>query len=147
MNTAELSFRHFIGPAMRGKWMMAWHEDRHISPGIPDLHYVMVNEEDHRIEYRVGWLELKAIDTDLFPTRRIKVEPSQHQFMRRWLPHMPIHFLIRVKKTLYLVDGIYHATVPEIHNASDMQLICTATCNQADVVKVLVPILKTLTRI
>lgn len=127
--------------------MMAWHEDRHISPGVPDLHYVMVNGEDSRIEYRVAWLELKAIDTELFPTCRIKVEPSQHQFIRRWLPHMPIHFLIRVKKTLYLVDGIHHAAIPEIHNADDMRLICTVTCHQADVVKVLAPILKTLTRI
>lgn len=141
MNAAELKFRHFLGPAMVGNWMMTWHEDRHISPGVPDLHYVV--DED----CRVGWLELKATDSELTKSNRIKVEPSQHQYMRRWLPYMPIHFLIRVKRTVYLVSGDHHATVPEIHNAHDMRLICATTCDQADIAKVLTPALKTLTRI
>lgn len=143
MNTAELKFRRFLGTAMAGQWMTTWHEDRHISPGVPDLHYVMIDEEHHQ----VGWLELKAIDVELSKSHRIKVEPSQHQYMRRWLLLMPIHFLIRVKRIVYLVDSKHHAMLPEIHNAHDMKLICVTLCDQADVAKVMTPILKILTRI
>jgi hypothetical protein len=45
-----------------------------------------------------------------------------------------------------LVDGGHHAALPEIHNAHDMRLICAATCDQAEIAKVLTPALKTLTR-
>ena len=141
MNAAELRFRHYLGPAMAGHWMMTWHEDRHISPGVPDLHYVI--DED----CRVGWLELKAMEVELSKSYRVKVEPSQHQYIRRWLPYMPIHFLIRTKRTVYLVHGKYHAALPEVHNAHDMRSICTITCDQADIAKVLTPALKRLTRI
>lgn len=140
MNTAELKFRHFLGPAMAEHWMITWHEDRHISPGVPDLHYVI------DADCRVGWLELKAIEVELSKTHRVKVEPSQHQYIRRWRDLMPIHFLIRVKRIVYLVDGGHHAALPEIHNAHDMRLICAATCDQAEIAKVLTPALKTLTR-
>jgi hypothetical protein len=143
MSAVELKFRRFLGPAMADQWMMTWHEDRHISPGVPDLHYVMIDEAAHR----VGWLELKAMDIELSKLYRIRVEPSQHQYIRRWVPMMPIHFLIRVKRVIYLVDGKHHDALPEIHNANDMRLICTATCDQADIAKVLTPALKTLTRI
>ena len=141
MNAAELKFRHYLGPAMIEQWMMTWHEDRHISPGVPDLHYVIDTE------CRVGWLELKAIDTELTKSQRIKVEPSQHQYMRRWIPYMPIHFLIRVKRTVYLVDAKHHAALPEVHNAHDMFLLSSVTCDQSDIAEILTPTLKLLTRI
>jgi hypothetical protein len=143
MSAAELKFRHFLKSAMTGEWEITWHEDRHISPGVPDLHYVMIDEAAHR----VGWLELKAMDVELSEIYRVRVEASQHQYMRRWLPRMPIHFLIRIKRAIYLVDGKHHSALTEIHNAHDMRLICTATCDQADIAKVLTPALKTLTRI
>ena len=141
MNAAELKFRHFLGPAMVGNWMMTWHEDRHISPGVPDLHYVI--DED----CRVGWLELKAMDSELSNSSRVKVEPSQHQYFRRWRPYMPIHFLIRVKRTIYLVDSEHHAALPEVHNAHDMKMLCVTVCDQSDIAKILPPALKILTRI
>ncbi len=138
---AEQRFWYYVRDLMGDHWMVTRHEDRQVSPGVPDLHYVIDNE------CQVGWLELKAIDTELSKSQRIKVEPSQHQYMRRWNVFMPIHFLVRVKRIVYLVDSKHHMVLPEIHNANDMRLICTATCDQADIAKVLIPALKTLTRI
>jgi len=143
MNAAELRFRHFLGPAMAGEWMMSWHEDRHISPGVPDLHYVMKAEDPHR----VGWLELKAIDVKMSATHRIKVEPSQHQYIRKWRAHMPIHFLIRVQKEIFLIDGKYHAAISEATELSTLISLAVVWSPQDSIVSALSPALRTITRI
>ena len=103
----EQIFRTFLGKTMNGLWMSTWHEDREISPGVPDLHYVMFDESGDQ-QYRVGWLELKAVNKKISKTANIKVEPSQHQYTRRWCPHMPIHFCVKVINTVYLIPGKYH---------------------------------------
>lgn len=143
MNAAELKFRRFLGPAMAGEWMMTWHEDREISPGVPDLHYVPKHEDLHR----VGWLELKATDGALTKSNRIKVEPSQHQYIRKWRAYMPIHFLIRVKEEVFLIDGIHHGAIPEATEISTFMSLSLRWFHQDDTKLVLPDLLKTITRI
>jgi hypothetical protein len=128
---------------MTGQWMMTWHEDRGISPGVPDLHYVMLGDD----KYRVGWLELKSIDREITATSRIKIEPSQHQYMRRWLPHMPIHFLVRANKIVYLVDGKYAAALSLLDSPNSICAISVGHFHQDQIVTHLPPLLKVITRI
>lgn len=145
MNKPELKFRHYIGPRMEGKWAMTWHEDREISPGVPDLHYMMGTME----EYRVGWLELKALDTNITRSSRIKVEPSQHQYFRRWRQLMPIHFLIRIRETVCVVESGYHATLPAIDDNNGLFLISIkdGIFHQSEIGEKLPLLLKRFTRI
>lgn len=115
----ELNFRHYIEPKMREEWMMTWHEDRGISPGVPDLHYVMKSSHHHR----VGWLELKAIDKPIGNSSKIGVEASQHQYIRRWLHYMPIHFLVRVVDQVFVIPGKYHKELPNARCTADIAVI------------------------
>jgi hypothetical protein len=128
---------------MAEQWMMTWHEDRGISPGVPDLHYVMRGDG----EYRVGWLELKSIDREISKTSRIKVEPSQHQYLRRWLPYMPIHFLVRANSVVYLVEGKYAAALPLLDSPNSICAISVAYFGQDRIDVDLPHILKKITRI
>jgi len=127
----ELNFRHYIEPRMRDHWMMCWHEDREISPGVPDLHYVMLDPNKAGIQYRVGWLELKAIDKPIGKSHYIGVEASQHQYIRRWLPHMPIHFLVRVVDRVFVVPGKYHRELADARCAADLSVLADHQFHQA----------------
>lgn len=98
---AESVFRREVAQVMEEHCLCTWHEDRIISPGVPDLHYVCKGLPG---EYRVGWLELKAI-SKFIGAKRVHVEPSQHQYARKWGPHMPIHFLVKVGKKVYLIPS------------------------------------------
>jgi hypothetical protein len=145
MKKAELNFRHYIEPRMKGLWLMTWHEDREISPGVPDLHYGF--RPDDLGEYQIGWLELKATDENICKSNRISVEASQHQYYRRWLPLMKIHFLIRVKTRCYLIPGKWHEQIPKIDNEN---VLCSMDCiwfDQKDIAAVLPDALKDITRI
>ena len=118
--------------------MMTWHEDREISPGVPDLHYVMKSDCDHR----VGWLELKAIDHPISKTHYIGVEASQHQYIRRWLPYMPIHFLVRVVDRVFVVPGKYHMELPNARCAADLSVLADHQFHQALIAEELPPFLR-----
>lgn len=118
MNSPELKFRRLLGEKMKGLWLMSWHEDREISPGIPDLHYVM---NDDSTLFRVGWLELKAVDSELSNKTKIKIEPSQHQYITRWQSHMPIDFFIRIVDHVYLVDSQWHKVIPTFTDTKQMR--------------------------
>lgn len=77
---------------------MTWHEDREISPGVPDCSYVMKGGN-----HETGWLELKAVaDTE---TVRLKVEPSQVRWIEAHCGICPVHVLIAVGHYWHLVDG------------------------------------------
>ena len=119
---------------------MTWHEDRGISPGVPDLHYVI----DH--DCVVGWLELKSIDTLISGSRRIKVEPSQHQYIRKWGELMPIHFLIRAKTEVFLVESKWHAAIPECDSNNSLLSLSVASFPQGNIGDVLPQLLKIITR-
>lgn len=84
---------------MAGQWNMTWHEDREISPGVPDLSYVMRGGD-----YEMGWLELKA-------GKDFEVESSQHRWIQRHLGLIPIHFLVALGDYWVLVDGTRHLSL------------------------------------
>lgn len=137
----ELAFRRDLKQIMDGKWLLTWHEDKGISPGVPDLHYIFPPDDDG--EYELGWLELKASRLSPF---KIKVEPSQHQYIRRWLPHIHIHFLIRVQNYVYLVDAKEHDYLPGCRRASDMMALSSYGIRIDDLADQLPVALKNITR-
>ncbi len=140
----ELKFRKFLDKAMEGLWKFTWHEDREISPGVPDLHYVMVESGSR---FCVGWLELKAQDENLTKSQRIGVEPSQHQYIRRWNDHMQIDFLIRIKDWVYLVRGEHSATISRCTSTAEMALTSEWNCHQDEMAVMLSAYLRNRTRI
>lgn len=113
----EQKFRDYLEPRMRDHWMMTWHEDRQVSPGVPDLHYVI------DMDCRVGWLEVKAIDKDISPKNKIGVEASQHQYIRRWHEYMPIHFLICIVERVFVIPGRYHKEIPDATCYADISAL------------------------
>lgn len=132
---------------MRDHWMMTWHEDREISPGVPDLHYVMCPEQGDMGKFRVGWLELKAIDKDISPKNRIGVESSQHQYIRRWVDHMPIHFMVRIIDRVFVVPGKFHKELQGASCYSDISVISDHQFHQSLITEELPPFLREVTRI
>lgn len=90
---------------MKGIWLMTWHEDREINPGVPDISYVM-NGGNHE----TGWLELKA--TRSMPNKadefRFKIEASQHQWIEAHHRKVPVHFLLRTPLYIWLFPGQHH---------------------------------------
>jgi hypothetical protein len=140
----ELKFRHYLEPRLAGQWLMTWHEDREISPGVPDLHYVMIDEPH---SFRVGWLELKATDLPLSKSNRIGVEPSQHQYIRRWCPHMPIHFMVCVIEHVFLVPGHLHKHLSGVDSEFDLRLISELDFHRSEIAIALPPYLKKVTQI
>lgn len=136
----ELRFRHQIVRTPI-EWNMTYHEDRTVSPGVPDLHYVIDDT------CRVGWLELKASFKALGKANRIKVEPSQHQYIRKWGKLMPIHFLIKIKDWIYLVPGAYHAELPNAVSEVDMKLLSVLDFHEDELTVKLSPFLRKLTQI
>lgn len=141
----ETKLRSFIIHPMKEHWMMTWHEDREISPGVPDLHYVMKGEPGE--QFRVGWLELKAIDTRITKSQRIGVEASQHQYLRRWVPLMPIHFLVRIQTRIYVVPGMWARELSQACCDTDMKLLSSIDFDQSQLADILPPFLKEITRI
>lgn len=142
----ELKFRRFITESdIDQYWMMTWHEDREISPGVPDLHFVMKGAPGE--QYRVGWLELKALDSNITPSQRVKVEPSQHQYLRRWAPRMPIYFLIRIKGWVFVVPGAYHRELTDATCEADLKVLSVLDFEQSLISEALPPFLKEITKI
>jgi hypothetical protein len=140
---AESIFRKEVAQAMEGHCLYTWHEDRIISPGVPDLHYVCKGLPG---EYRVGWLELKAISA-FGDMKRVHVEPSQHQYARKWGPHMPIHFLVKVGKKAYLIPSSMSREISLAVDASYLAAAADHVYDMATDFHTLPDKLKTITRI
>lgn len=142
----EQAFWRFLRPRMAGHWLVTRHEDRGISPGVPDLHYGFLPDRDG--EYRIGWLELKAIDGPLTAQHPIGVEPSQHQYIRTWRSATPIHFLIKVDTEILLVPGEHHMKIPKARHAGEVRGIAIACFNSwMDIGALLPPVLRDITRV
>lgn len=122
----EMRLRHGLQRAMEGRWLLTWHEDGAIGPGVPDASYVMNKiMTDPQANYETGWLELKA---RFWPGKSftIKVEQSQHQWIREHHERIPVHFLIQVVDTCYLVPGHFHQLFTEsitLAGLEDMALV------------------------
>jgi hypothetical protein len=102
MKTPEGQLRDRVADALMGYWLLTWHEDKEINPGVPDISFVMLAPE-----CETGWLELKAVHEA--PTFKFKVEPSQHQWIRAHCQRIPVCFLVAVGDNWYIVPGHYHA--------------------------------------
>ena len=139
-NKTEQKFWHFIQKEMMGQWNVTRHEDKGISPGVPDLHY-SVGEDCH-----IGWLELKAKSHEIDKGSRIQVEPSQHQYIRKWRPFMPIHFLIQARDTAYLIDGKYASAISALNSPNGICAISIAQIPMDRIKTDLLPLLRTITR-
>ena len=131
---------------MRDQWMMTWHEDRQVSPGVPDLHYVPFAEGGIRGDFRVGWLELKAIDKDISPRNKIGVEASQHQYIRRWGIYMPIHFLVCIIDRVFVIPGRYHSEIPNATCYADISALSDLQFQRQLIAEQLPPYLREMTR-
>jgi len=140
----ETKLRRSVGKEMDPYWQMTWHEDREISPGVPDLHYVM---KDSYSEHRVGWLELKAIDTQITKSQRVGVEPSQHQYLRKWVHLMPIHFLVRVQERIFVIPGKYSRELSAAICRGDLAVISDIQFDEVDMAEMLPKFLRETTRI
>lgn len=146
---SEDAFRNILAKAMKGHWAMTWHEDREISPGVPDLHYHMngSDNENGRFEYCVGWLELKSVNEDVTPSNRIGIEPSQHQYIRTWKDRMPIHFLVRIKSHIYLIPAERHSAMALAGSTQAVAELSIRSFPQEVISEFLPKILRDITRI
>lgn len=114
----ETILRRAVKIGMSGTWELTWHEDRQVSPGTPDISYVML------IGYcETGWLELKALAVEAKEPYSFKLEPSQPEWMERHVNRIPVHFLVAVGKSCWLISGmdwkllqkpIYRSTLDDI---------------------------------
>lgn len=138
----ESRFRDFLSQLMKSYWRMSWHEDGDVSPGIPDLHYVM-----RGVPHRVGWLELKAVDGTYSPSNCFDIKATQHQYIRKWNEVMPIHFLVRVEDTIYLIHSEYHHQLAFAKNEHDIRVISMLACHADDLESALPQILSEITKI
>jgi hypothetical protein len=80
---------------------MSWHENRGISPGVPDLSFVMRGGS-----FETGWLELKAEEPKNGYIRP-KVQTSQIAWIEDHCEHIPVYILIAVADSWHLVHGSY----------------------------------------
>ncbi|MGL5176580.1 MAG: hypothetical protein ACRC8N_00510 [Aeromonas veronii] len=144
--------RDILSKLMKGHWEMTWHEDREISPGVPDLHFHMNEVQGDvacggRYEFRIGWLELKSVDEDVSPSNRIGIEPSQHAYFRRWFNRMDMFFLVRVKRQIYLIPGEKHSALAFAGSTEEVANLSVANFPQEEIGHHLPDVLRNMTRI
>ena len=111
----ELDFRRELSKAMRHLWVLTWHEDREINPGVPDISYVIPD-----CHHETGWLELKAIKPPLHDNYRFKIEPSQHRWIERHHMYVPVHFLLAAGDYVWFIAGKHHTQLLAPLNKRDL---------------------------
>jgi hypothetical protein len=141
----EMRFRRFVSNNMVDHWQMCWHEDREISPGVPDLHYILRDSDSQRYPKVTGWLELKALDEPLSKSNRIKVEPSQKQWMPKWGPLVPVHFLVRIERQIFLFGWYHAAQLGNLVDFDEAKILSITNFFENDIQKELPKTLKLLT--
>jgi hypothetical protein len=96
MNKRELEFRRDLLDQMSGLWYPTIHVENHLSPGVPDLSFVL-----NAKGFETGWVELKAVlkPSDVF------VEASQFRWFQKHHAFIPTCFLIEVNKMVFVVPG------------------------------------------
>ncbi|CAB4120896.1 hypothetical protein UFOVP2_52 [uncultured Caudovirales phage] len=123
---------------MKGLWTLTWHEDREISPGVPDASYVMAGGK-----YETGWLELKAVDGK--GTFNIGIEQSQHEWIKGHCEKIPVHFLIRTNDMVWLIPGASHFHFVKPVDVPLLQQLAIASAIKDDIRKMLYNNLRQLT--
>lgn len=107
---------------MKRHWLLTWHEDKEITPGVPDASYVMLQPG-----HETGWLELKAGLPNSKGTVTFQVEPSQHQWIQFHLGRIPIHFLVAVDEQWFFIDGRHHSRLSQKATVADLEQIAIAS--------------------
>jgi hypothetical protein len=140
MEHPETILRRTVKKNMSGTWEMTWHEDRQVSPGTPDISYVMIHAH-----CETGWLELKAI-AGLTPAPwRFKLEPSQPEWMQRHADRVPVHFLVAVRETCWLIHGREWRMLQLPVSELMLDTVCIIKFEFSDMRRVLAPVLIDLT--
>lgn len=117
-NKTELALRHKLKAQMKGQWLLTWHEDRHINPGVPDASFVMKGAGLNGKGHETGWMELKAIHgLDSVGMARFKVEPSQIEWVRNHGELIPCFFLVAAGDVWWLMDWTWHSSLANIHDS------------------------------
>lgn len=141
-NKAELALRRDLKTWMAGSWLLTWHEDKEINPGVPDLSYVMLDGS-----YETGWIELKAEYIKSLGDRfEVGIEPSQHQWIERHYPRIPVSILIGVNDLRYLIPGRHHAMFKEKVDTNLLDRLAIVQFHRSDTSAMLPGVLKTLTK-
>lgn len=135
MEHPETILRRTVKQKMLGTWEMTWHEDRQVSPGTPDISYVMI--PGHNCE--TGWLELKAIAGVSQAPWRFKLEPSQPEWMERHARRIPVHFLVSVAQTCWLIEGWHWSILQDTVNEGILDSVAITKFDFKDMRQVLVP--------
>jgi hypothetical protein len=137
MNKRELEFRRHLLDRMSGLWYPTIHVENHLSPGVPDLSFVLIAEG-----FETGWIELKSVvkSADVF------VEASQHRWFERHCKFIPTCFLIEVSSTVYVVSGNRHTHLVSL---TDNKLVDHAICrfSRDDLAHKLRPVLVAMTKV
>jgi hypothetical protein len=107
---------------MRGRWRMTWHENGGISPGVPDLSFVMLGGG----HYETGWMELKAERLKSPPlahpqqTFTLTIEPSQITWFESHEGLVPAIFLIALNDVWFVVTGRHVQTLAQKMNVTQL---------------------------
>jgi hypothetical protein len=108
----ELKLRRDLKSRMGGHWLLTWHEDKEISPGVPDASYVMLSSSTipaTKPGFETGWLELKACEEPKGDASlNFQIEPSQHQWIGAHSGRVPIHFLVAVGEMWFFIHARHH---------------------------------------
>lgn len=118
----ETRLRHELGAQMHKLWLITWHEDREINPGVPDISYV-----PRTGSYETGWLELKAIWAPVNGQLKFKIRASQHDWIEAHCRRIPVHFLLAVDDTCYVVSGHFHGRIAEKITIQFLETIAIAS--------------------
>lgn len=116
MNKRELEFRRDLLDQMSGLWYPTIHVENHLSPGVPDMSFVLIAEG-----FETGWMELKSVvkAADVF------VEASQHRWFERHYRFIPTCFLVEVNRTVFVIPGSRHA---QLISLTDDKLVAHSIC-------------------
>lgn len=116
MNKRELEFRRDLLDQMSGLWYPTVHVENHLSPGVPDLSFVLIAPG-----FETGWMELKSVvkAADVF------VEASQHRWFERHCKLIPTCFLVEVERVVFIIPGSRHT---QLISATHDKLVENSIC-------------------
>jgi hypothetical protein len=94
----EMDLRQRLADGMKGLWLLTWHEDGLVNPGVPDVSFVF------RGNFETGWLELKA-ERYSGETVKFEIRADQISWIRNHRNYIPIRILAQWGEDYYLFDA------------------------------------------